>query len=415
MVRDAYDAEVLPPAFASPEEIEALSGKARKPTLEEAKEVFKLHHFARCSEYQIFKTWPGRRKCYHWDPSCIKRGPPADDDPARQRAWREDFDRAAYRSLLLGAVLADAYNRPIIRAAKEYPFPEEFLLNLREYQDSARPEFHEIDAMFDSRHIEFLRKFPVYNYPAKWNDQPAFRAIATWLVNDARDRARKRREAEGPYPPPEARHFREFANIGADDMAAFWELVEILVAQAQIGFRLRRRRDHDTNPVRLPLPLSVKLDLIFYGEFQVETVGLPRDVEHSKHCEFVAKERIEWLHNIPGEIAPEIDIPLLLDLMRDEDEQDVGGNPDWDEDPSPAAFDFFHFTFREFFDLRVKHVDDRSYLPHADLVAKKSVFGRQTWSERMNMRGVLGFFARRDRSAVDGSDEDGSDGDEGFY
>ncbi|KAJ4419549.1 hypothetical protein N0V85_000959 [Neurospora sp. IMI 360204] len=198
LVHDAHRDGRLPPKIRP----EDLTGELRKPSLQELESVFGLHHFVQCVELRYITLKLHEGFANHHD---LSRWPLERDsvdlplifpeEPEGMPVWRGRFHRAAYTSLLMGAVFARAYNEPFYapdldpdltssssttldqRAAEDAPQAMsdshkargELLNSIR------RAVFNRVQGKFHHREngahnfylqkeeIECLRQFPVYD------------------------------------------------------------------------------------------------------------------------------------------------------------------------------------------------------------------------------------------------------------
>ncbi|KAK3296409.1 uncharacterized protein B0H64DRAFT_360747 [Chaetomium fimeti] len=267
LVCDACRANKSPPR---PFPLHELGVQVRKPDIGELKQVQDLQHLARCVEHMHFRG-------NHHDQMHRLDDYDLPEEEGIRLVYR--FHCAMYRVLFAGAVLAQAYLEPLFLAPCQAPprlLHRLTTLRVDEEQD--------LDGL-TQQDIEYLERFPVYNLEAgqeRW--EPAFGALATWLLDDMESTFTK-------VEPP--RSSIRFQGMRAEELGRLQEVTFFLAAYHLITDKLfnKDRCNPDADDLDMvppPFPGRVrKVPVVMFGIFRPEEVSMPESVEDSSSCYLV--------------------------------------------------------------------------------------------------------------------------------
>lgn len=271
----AYRRGEQPP---DPFPIVELGTEFKKPDLVELKAVCNLQHLVRCFEYMFLNPR-----------GSITGDIPNRDDTEGWEVWKDTFYRAAYRSMLVGAVLYKVFNEPFYLAEKEGR--TEFV------EHCARPGNENWHSSITESDIDYLRKFAVYNFDAEdestigqwiWKEyEKKFGPLADWLVEDGKIKGvqdklgqNEPEEDDGdmnPEPPYDSAELGVFRDIML--LIATYEHFPKMLAKK---YRPENRKLTESEPLVWKSPR--KASVILFGCFRIEEILMPEVVSDVGFC-----------------------------------------------------------------------------------------------------------------------------------
>jgi hypothetical protein len=352
-VTEAQRKEMLPPHIR-PEE---LRGELQKPSLTELMGVLRMHHLVRCAECmyrdcksevpdEIYQIFPERQGLQ----------PNLDDVDGMvvdTEAWRDRFDFAAYTTLLLGALLARAYNEPFLLGTAD-----DARMSLRKKISIASAEGAESIELSPAE-IDYMLEFPVSYLRVDIDKQNGvFGDIADWFIGHVLEDSRTRR----PYQPttPIDINRRKLFNAGPDSWPETTPLSQSFLrgspSEGKVVFRAVMQCIHmyhfldswlgsGYNPGLHDVTWRAEVPVVLHGVFQPEIISLPHDVRDAVW--FISGRKAE---------VPSPDIELAFDALLDAevfpDTMDASGT-------GIIASDTYTLTFFAFLlarDFKLRHV-----------------------------------------------------------
>ncbi|CZR56555.1 uncharacterized protein PAC_06444 [Phialocephala subalpina] len=298
IVKDAHMMGARPP---NPFPIASLSGTIKKPSPEELNRIFALQHMMHCIKHTIFH-WKMRQMGFlkfglgalgHFSPS----GRYIQEEKGVDGEWHRNLYRGLYRGtlnvtfswrylegralgtvfvVLAGAVLAGAFNEPLFAAVDGCEKIAETLVRKRVRSDSQGED------ILDEEVSEYLQSFPVYSDVTDQCER-AFEPLADWLVANGKAR----------HPDDEGAIVREILHV-----LAAYEHLQNKIVNGERGWCLGREDCNNAGAFpwdaemlarkrgEVPPPLAPcgfpggvrKTTVILFGNFQVEDISLPIDI-----------------------------------------------------------------------------------------------------------------------------------------
>jgi hypothetical protein len=353
-VTEAQWTEKLPPHIR-PEE---LRGELQKPNLADLMGVLGMHHLVRCAECMY-------RDCKSEVPDEMYQGFPeteglqpnlddVDDMVLDTEAWRDRFDFTAYTTLLLGAVLARAYNEPFSPGTAY-----DSRLSLRRKISIASAEGAE-SIQLSPAEIDYMLEFPVCHLLVDVDKQSGvFGDLAHWFIGHVLEDSRTRR----PYQPtiPTGLNYRKLFNAGPDSWPETTPLSQLFLrgspGEGKVVFRAVMQCIHmyhfldswlgsDHNPRLHGVPWRAEVPVVLHGVFQPEIISLPLDARDAVWV--ISGEKVD---------IPSPDIELAFDALFDAEVFPVttvaGGTGIIASDTYPLTF----FAFLLARDFKLRHVN----------------------------------------------------------
>ncbi|KAH6720297.1 hypothetical protein BKA61DRAFT_232690 [Leptodontidium sp. MPI-SDFR-AT-0119] len=274
----AYRRGEQPP---DPFPIVELGTEFKKPDLVELKAVCNLQHLVRCFEYMFLNPPHGS----------ISADIPNRNDKEGWEVWKDTFYRAAYRSMLVGAVIYKAFNEPFYLAEKEgrTEFVEHCVGPSNQNWEDWLSSITESD-------IDYLRKFAVYNFDAEdestigkwsWNEyKKVFGPLADWLVEDGKIKGVQDKlgqdepeevdevnpEPDEPLQPP----------YDSAELGVFRDIMLLIATYEHFPNKLTKEYRHDnwksTESEPLVRKSPRKASVILFGRFCIEEILMPEVV-----------------------------------------------------------------------------------------------------------------------------------------
>ncbi|KAH8885879.1 hypothetical protein GQ53DRAFT_876770 [Thozetella sp. PMI_491] len=399
LVHDAHRDGLLPPEIR----LHDIEGAARKPSLEELRDILDLHHLVQCVEIRycnvtLPEEYVGAADDYERWPRDRVPPPPLNtpEEPSGMRVWRDRFHAAAYITLLMGTVFARTYHRPFYpytasRSENEEEWCRWRLFNLMRKASFGHAGYSYLGVEEEER--EYLRRFPVYDLNDELGGQKeVFGPVIEWFVRLAllqfragppppsrdmlRDEVRAATlEAEtGMDPSPPGRAWMHWPESGlmtqwfhggsaAEGEAILWltmqaihmfEFILSCIANSDGKRRLGRPK------VRNPRTFSGKTrtaKVVLFGVFQAEEILMPDNVMDSADQQLLAHTpRSSDLEAPVGHeekyltaFPPILDIPLVLEDLY---QRSGIANMNHDENAAPPPLQFFTFLLRHHFNLQ---------------------------------------------------------------
>ncbi|KAK2736013.1 hypothetical protein FQN57_000906 [Myotisia sp. PD_48] len=295
IVRDAVRAGQLPP---DPFPTDELSGSVRRPSIDELKGIYDLHHLVKCIE-QIFiddgdESW--------YASSHFGQNIDFSSDPPRWRHWRARFHSTLYRVFLAGAMLYRVYQAPHILPDDDRPsdFLQTTRADLEEYRASEDGMPEEFD--LTESDISYLLKFPAFNFESYVQQEPVFGQLAELLFTLSKNRILQNNDIPAPRPFRKHSPGLRLANskpflchCGKGDPVKgvlYYENMQLLLI---IELLTRQQRStevfldglnasRDATGDRQPFPHKMleptepirKVSVVLFGRFFLEEIYMPR-------------------------------------------------------------------------------------------------------------------------------------------
>ena len=338
----AYQRGEQPP---DPFPIVELDTEFKKPDLLELKAVRNLQHLVRCLEYMFLNPEQSLGN--------LGASIPERDDAHGWERWKNNFYRAAYKNMLVGAVLYGAYNEPFYLAEKE---------GRAEFLDHCTcPSYKNWLSSITESDIDYLRRFAVYNFGTEdesatgqwiWKDyERVFGPLADWLVADGKTKGVE--DNLGYWEPEEDDVNPETDAAPEYDSAELGVLREIMLLVAgyehfpnKLASKSKLERRESTLEGRRIGNPSLKVSVVLFGRFCIEEISMPKFVGDGGS------------YLLTKSLAPEtesrsLDIASVLHAL-----QWKSTRPDLhDGYPAtcfPNAFQFLVYVLRKHVDLKFK-------------------------------------------------------------
>lgn len=394
LVHAAFQDGLAPLAIS----LEEIADASRKPSLSELRAVLDLHHLVQCVEVRYchlelpgdYFFWSG---WYTRWPNDRKPPPPINtpEEPEGMGIWRERFHAAAYTTLLMGAVLARAYNQPFYPdMTQTSPSDEEAdayrckLSDLMRKASVSRGRYLELGINDEER--EYLRRFPVFDLNDELEAQKeTFSPFIEWFIKATvlkhragppllsrdllRDEVRAANRLERPgdgmgYVLPTECTMRTWPETGGmsqwftggspeEGEAVLWlimqsihmfEFILTCMVNSDGQRRFGRRWVKDAGSFSGKKTRTAKV--VLFGVFQVEEILMPDDVTDS-----AGQQLLAHTPRSPVTVPPPVlDIPLVLEdlYLR----SGIPNTIESDYNTPPPPLQLFTFTLRHHFDLQ---------------------------------------------------------------
>ncbi|KAG7050822.1 dihydrodipicolinate synthetase family protein [Colletotrichum scovillei] len=269
-VKEAFHASQLPPNMTH-DNIEELKPSHQKCRLSELADLLAFCHLAACLEYAYFHFEEDGYTCLLCpeikDVTWCTKG----DTVFYQRFhdFQEKFHRVLYKNLLAGAFLWKSHNELFIKAAADGA-GKRFLEELRSLQ--AREDWQGLSD--DSQ--AYIAEFPVYDVHkmTSVSQEKVFGHLARYLIQDI---------ALVPDPACAAE--------------VPWEVMASIYAHEYHSpqfFNAGGERRHGWPPFKnstaSDLPPTRKVTVVLFGEFQLEEVSMPINIEDMHRTRLVATQ-----------------------------------------------------------------------------------------------------------------------------
>ena len=273
----------------------------------------------------------------------------------RYEKWKERLHRAFYYVLLTGAAFFGPYNAPFFQAEKAGR--SEFLQRCARCvrsTDGSRGATILIEEDF-----EYLKTFPVYHFSAsddsdkgRWRDyqyKTIFGPLAKYLIEDVRDRGIREgldraRIAEYDELDGEGPVFSWYTGELAGSIREVKSLVAAYEHLRRKVYRTDYSKASNTNgfPTIENFEGQRKVTVAVFGQFQLDEISLPANVEASENGFLWAKPVSE------SSDLSSIDVSQILHRLSRREREFQPAHP------LPPTFQFFSYCLRTFFNLKWK-------------------------------------------------------------